>query len=94
MQETKRRVIAQRIVCQGGCSGATGEKSSGSASRMAERGGAQTRSPEIHAALNQRMCGPLQCSQGSGGELGSGSQWLENITDFNQYRSLVQWAVR
>lgn len=24
----------------------------------------------------------------------TGSQWLGNITDFNQHRSLVEWAVR
>jgi hypothetical protein len=24
----------------------------------------------------------------------SGSQWLGNITHFNQYRSLVEWAAR
>ena len=24
----------------------------------------------------------------------TGSQWLGNITEFNQYKSLVEWAVR
>jgi hypothetical protein len=24
----------------------------------------------------------------------AGSQWLGNITDFKQYRSLVEWAAR
>ncbi|HET6217352.1 MAG TPA: (2Fe-2S) ferredoxin domain-containing protein [Acidobacteriaceae bacterium] len=94
MLETKRRVIGQMIVCQGCCCGSTHKD--------------RPEVPVEWLKAEWRRLGLLKRVQLSvSGCVGpcdlpnvvvvsseSGTQWLGNITHFNQYRQLVDWAAR
>ena len=92
MQETKRRVIGQLIVCKGCCCGAT------------EKGRPEV--PVDWLKEEWRRRGLLKRFQLSiSGCIGpcdhtnvvqicsdAGSVWLGHLTHFNQYRDLLEWA--
>lgn len=94
MLETKRRVIGQMIVCQGCCCGAIYKD--------------RPEVPVEWLKDEWRRCGLLKRFQLTvSGCVGpcdvanvvvvhseTGSEWLGKITHFDQYRSLVEWAVR
>ena len=94
MLDTKRRVIGQIVICQGCCCGATHKD--------------RPEVPVAWLKEEWRGRGLLKCVQLSvSGCVGpcdmpnvvvvnsdSGSQWLGNITEFDQYSALVDWATR
>lgn len=94
MLETKRRVIGQMIVCQGCCCGATHKQ-------RPEVPAAWLKDEWRRRGLLKRFqltvsgcVGPCDVPNVVVVNSDAGSQWLGNITDFNQYQSLVEWAVR
>ena len=94
MLETKRRVIGQLVVCQGCCCGATEkdrpEVPAGWLKEEWRRRGLLKR-----FQLSISGCvGPCDVPNVVVVNSEAGSQWLGNVTDFNQYRSLVEWAAR
>ena len=94
MLETKRRVIGQMIVCQGCCCGAT-HKDRPEVPVEWLKDEWRKRGLLKRFQLTVSGCvGP--CDVPNVVEINSdaGSHWLGNITDFNQYRSLVDWAAR
>jgi cobaltochelatase CobN len=94
MLETKRRVIGQLIVCQGCCCGATAKDRP---SVPVEWLKAEWRKRGLlkRVQLSVSGCvGPCDIPNVVVVNSESGSQWLGNITGFDQYRSLVEWAAR
>jgi predicted metal-binding protein len=94
MLETKRRVIGQLIVCQGCCCGAT-QKDRPPVPVDWLKDEWRRRGLLKRVQLSISGCvGPCDTPNVVVVNSDSGSQWLGNITDFNQYRSLVDWAAR
>jgi cobaltochelatase CobN len=94
MLETKRRVIGQMIVCRGCCCGAT-EKGRPEVPVDWLKGEWRRRGLLKRFQLSISGCiGPCDVPNVVEVSSETGSQWLGNITDFNQYRSLLEWAVR
>jgi hypothetical protein len=94
MLETKRRVIGQMIVCQGCCCGAT-QKARPAVPVEWLKAEWRTRGLLKRVQLSVSGCvGPCDLPNVVVVNSESGTQWLGNITEFNQYRSLVDWAAR
>lgn len=90
--ETKRRVIGQMIVCLGCCCGAT-EKGRPEVPADWLREEWRRRGLLKRLQLTISGCvGPCDVPNVVVIHSGAGSHWLGNITDFDQYRSLVEWA--
>jgi len=94
MLETKRRVIGQLIVCQGCCCGAIHKDRPEVPAEWLKdewrRRGLLKRFQLTTVAVSAHATFPNVVEINSE----DGSQWLGNITHFNQYRSLVEWARR
>ena len=93
MLETKRRVIAQMIVCRGCCCGATNK---GRPEVPAEWLKEEWRRRGLLKRFQLTISGCVgPCDLPNVVQINSaaGSQWLGNITQLHQYRSLVEWAV-
>ena len=94
MLETKRRVIGQMTVCQGCCCGAT-EKDRPAVPVEWLKAEWRKRGLLKRVQLSISGCvGPCDLPNVVVVSSESGTQWLGNITDFDQYRSLVDWAAR
>jgi cobaltochelatase CobN len=94
MLETKRRVIGQLIVCQGCCCGAT-QKDRPPVPVEWLKAEWRKRGLLKRVQLSVSGCvGPCDLPNVVVVSSQSGSQWLGNITEFDQYRSLVDWAAR
>jgi cobaltochelatase CobN len=94
MLETKRRVIGQMIVCQGCCCGATQK---GRPEVPVDWLKDEWRKRGLLKRFQLSISGCIgPCDVPNVVEIASeaGSQWLGNIVDFDQYRSLLEWAVR
>lgn len=90
--ETKRRVIGQMIVCQGCCCGAT-QKGRPEVPANWLREEWRRRGLLKRMQLTISGCvGPCDVPNVVVINSAGGSQWLANITEFSQYRSLVEWA--
>jgi cobaltochelatase CobN len=93
MLETKRRVIGQVIVCQGCCCEAT-QKDRPEVPVEWLKDEWRRRGLLKRMQLSISGCvGPCDVPNVVVVSSETGSQWLGNITDFNQYRSLLEWAV-
>jgi hypothetical protein len=94
MLNTKRRVIGQVIVCQGCCCGAT-QKDRPAVPVEWLKAEWRRRGLLRRVQLSISGCvGPCDIPNVVVVNSDSGSQWLGNITEFNEYRLLVDWAVR
>jgi cobaltochelatase CobN len=94
MLDTKRRVIGQMTVCQGCCCGAT-DKDRPEVPIVWLKDEWRKRGLLKRVQLSISGCvGPCDFPNVVVVNSDSGSQWLGNITEFNQYRSLVDWATR
>jgi hypothetical protein len=94
MLETKRLVIAQMIVCQGCCCGAT-QKDRPAVPVDWLKNEWRKRGLLKRFQLTVSGCvGPCDVPNVVVVNSEEGSQWLGHITDFEQYRSLLEWAVR
>jgi cobaltochelatase CobN len=94
MLETKRRVIGQLIVCKGCCCGAT-EKGRPEVPVEWLKDEWRRRGLLKRFQLSISGClGPCDLPNVVAVNSETGSQWLAEITEFNQYRSLVEWAAR
>jgi cobaltochelatase CobN len=93
MLETKCRVIGRMIVCQGCCCGATHKDHPEVAVGWLKDEWRKRLLKRFQLTVSGCV-GP--CDVPNVVEINSeaGSQWLGNIAHFNQYRSLVKWAVR
>jgi len=94
MLETKRRVIGQLIVCQGCCCGATHkDRPAVPADWLKEEWRKRGLLKRFQLTISGCV-GP--CDVPNVVEITSeaGSQWLGNIKDFNEYRSLLEWAAQ
>ena len=94
MLETKRRVIGQLIVCQGCCCGATHKDRpeipvEWLKNEWRRRGLLQRFQLSISGCV-----GPCDVPNVVVVNSQAGSLWLGNITNFNQYQSLLEWAAR
>ena len=94
MLETKRRVIGQMIVCQGCCCGATHkDRPAVPADWLKEEW--RRRGLLKRFQLTVSGCvGPCDVPNVVVVHAETGSQWLGNITEFEQYRELMEWAAR
>jgi hypothetical protein len=93
MLETKRRVIGQVIVCEGCCCGAA-HKDRPPVPVEWLKDEWRRRGLLKRVQLSISGCvGPCDVPNVVVVNSEGGSQWLGNITDFSQYRSLVEWAV-
>jgi hypothetical protein len=94
MLETKRRVMGQVIVCKGCCCGAT-QKDRPAVPVEWLKAEWRKRGLLKRVQLSVSGCvGPCDLPNVVVVNSESGTQWLGNITEFNQYRSLVDWAAR
>ena len=94
MLETKRLVIGQMIVCQGCCCGAA-QKDRPAVPVEWLKAEWRKRGLLKRVQLSISGCvGPCDLPNVVVVNSESGTQWLGNITEFNQYRSLVDWAAR
>jgi len=94
MLETKRKVIGQLIVCQGCCCGAV-HKDRPAVPTEWLKDEWRKRGLLKRFQLSVSACvGPCDFPNVVVVNSASGSQWLGNISDFDQYRSLVEWAAR
>jgi cobaltochelatase CobN len=94
MLETKRLVIGQMIVCHGCCCGAT-EKNRPEVPVQWLKDEWRKRGLLKRFQLTMSGCvGPCDLPNVVVVNSETGSQWLGNITHFDQYRTLVEWAVR
>jgi hypothetical protein len=94
MLDTKRRVIGQMIVCQGCCCGATHkDRPEVPVTWLKEEWRRRGLLKRFQLSISGCV-GPCDFPNIVVVNSDSGSQWLGNITEFNQYRSLVDWAVR
>lgn len=92
--ETKRRVIAQMIVCRGCCCGAT-EKGRPEVPVDWLKDEWRRRGLLKRFQLSISGCiGPCDVPNVVAINSETGSIWLGGITHFNQYRGLLEWAVR
>jgi cobaltochelatase CobN len=94
MLETKRRVIGQLIVCQGCCCGATDKDRPAVPSESVKEEWRKHGLLKRFQLTVSGCVGPCDVPNVVVVHSESGSQWLGNITQFNQYRSLVEWACR
>ena len=94
MLETKRRVIGQMIVCQGcGCGATHKDRPEVPADWL--RSEWRRRGLPKRVQLSISGCvGPCDVPNVVVVNSETGSQWLGSITEFNQYQSLLEWAVR
>lgn len=94
MLETRRRVIGQMIVCQGCCCGATQkDRPAVPADWLKEEW--RRRGMLKRFQLTMSGCvGPCDVPNVVVLQSEAGSQWLGNITQFDQYRCLLEWAAR
>lgn len=94
MLETKRLVIGQMIVCFGCCCGATlKDRPAVPVNWLKDEW--RRRGLLKRFQLTVSGCvGPCDVPNVVVLNSESSSQWLGKITDFDQYRSLVEWAVR
>ena len=94
MLETKRRVIGQMIVCLGCCCGATQkDRPAVPVDWLKEEW--RKRGLLKRFQLTVSGCvGPCDMPNVVVVNSQTGSQWIGHITEFGQYRSLVDWAVR
>ena len=94
MLDTKRRVIGQIVVCQGCCCGATHkDRPEVPVAWLKEQW--RNRGLLKRVQLSVSGCvGPCDIPNVVVVNSDSGSQWLGNITQFNQYSALVDWATR
>jgi predicted metal-binding protein len=94
MPETKRRVIGQLIVCQGCCCGAT-QKGRPAVPADWLKDEWRKRGLLKQFQLTVSGCvGPCDIPNVVVVNSENGSQWLGSISNFDQYRSLLEWAVR
>ncbi len=94
MLETKRKVIGQMIVCCGCCCGAT-QKGRPEVPVEWLKDEWRKRGLLKRFQLTVSECvGPCDIPNVVVVNSDNGSQWLGNIGAFDQYRSLVEWAVR
>jgi hypothetical protein len=94
MPETKRRVIGQLIVCQGCCCGAT-QKGRPAVPAEWLKDEWRKRGLLKRFQLTVSGCvGPCDIPNVVVVNSENGSQWLGSISNFDQYRSLVEWAAR
>ena len=94
MLETKRRVIGQMIICQGCCCGAT-QKDRPAVPADWLKDEWRKRGLLKRFQLTISGCvGPCDVPNVVVVNSELGSQWLGHITQFDQYRSLLEWAVR
>lgn len=94
MLETKRRVIGQMIVCQGCCCGATHkDRPEVPVEWLKEEWRRRGLLKRFQLSISGCI-GPCDVPNVVAVNSEAGSVWLGNITDFNQYRSLVDWASR
>jgi cobaltochelatase CobN len=94
MLETKRRVIGQMIVCRGCCCGAT-DKGRPEVPVQWLKDEWRKRGLLKRFQLSISGCiGPCDLPNVVAVSSEAGSLWLGDLTDFNQYRSLVEWASR
>jgi hypothetical protein len=94
MLETKRRVIGQMIVCRGCCCGAA-HKDRPEVPANWLKGEWRKRGLLMRFQLTVSGCvGPCDVPNVVEIDSETGSQWLGNISHFDQNRSLVEWAVR
>ena len=94
MLETKRRVIGQLMVCQGCCCGATHkQRPEVPADWLREEWRRRGLLKRFQLSISGCL-GPCDVPNVVVVNSPDGSVWLASITEFNQYRSLVEWAVR
>jgi hypothetical protein len=94
MLDTKRRVIAQIIVCQGCCCGATHkDRPEVPVAWLKEEWRRRGLLKRVQLSISGCV-GPCDIPNVVVVNSHSGSQWLGDITEFNQYRALVDWATR
>ena len=92
--ETKRRVIAQMVVCRGCCCGAT-EKGRPEVPVDWLKEEWRRRGLLKRFQLSISGCiGPCDVPNVVAINSEAGSIWLGHITHFNQYRDLLEWAAR
>lgn len=94
MLETKRKVIGQMIVCCGCCCGATHkERPEVPVEWLKDEW--RKRGLLKRFQLTVSGCvGPCDVPNVVEVNADTGSQWLGCITNFDQYRSLVEWAAQ
>jgi hypothetical protein len=94
MLDTKRRVIGQIIVCQGCCCGATHkDRPEVPVAWLKEEWRRRGLLKRVQLSVSGCV-GPCDMPNVVVVNSDAGSQWLGNITEFNQYRALVDWATR
>jgi hypothetical protein len=94
MLETKRRVIGQVVVCQGCCCGATHkDRPAVPAEWLKDEWRKRGLLKRVQLSISGCV-GPYDIPNVVVIHSKEGSQWLGNITEFNQYLSLVEWATR
>jgi len=92
MLQTKRKVIGQLIVCQGCCCGVVHK---GRPNVPVEWLKDEWRNRGLLKRFQLSVSGcvdPCDIPNVVVVNSESGSQWMGNIRDINQYRSLVEWA--
>jgi hypothetical protein len=94
MLETKRRVIGQMIVCQGCCCGATHQDRPAVPADWLKVEWRKRGLLKRFQLTVSGCVGPCDVPNVVVVNSESVSRWMGNITDFNQYRSLVEWAAR
>lgn len=94
MLETKRRVIGQMIVCQGCCCGATHkDRPQVPVEWLKEEWRRRGLLKRFQLSISGCI-GPCDVPNVVAIASEAGSKWLGNITEFSQYRELVEWASR
>jgi hypothetical protein len=94
MLDTKRRVIAQIVVCQGCCCGATHkDRPEVPVAWLKEEWRRRGLLKRVQLSISGCV-GPCDIPNVVVVNSHSGSQWLGDITEFNQDRALVDWATR
>ena len=94
MLETKRLVIGQMIACNGSCCEAT-QKDRPEVPVEWLKDEWRKRGLLKRFQLTVSGCvGPCDVLNVVAMNSEAGSQWLGHITHFDQYRSLIEWAVR
>jgi hypothetical protein len=92
MLDTKRRVIGQVTVCQGCCCGATHkDRPVVPVAWLKEEWRRRGLLKRVQLSVSGCV-GPCDLPNVVVVNSGAGSQWLGNITNLDQYRSIVDWA--
>jgi hypothetical protein len=92
MLDTKRRVIGQVTVCQGCCCGATHkDRPVVPVAWLKEEWRRRGLLKRVQLSVSGCV-GPCDLPNVVVVNSDAGSQWLGNITNLDQYRSLVDWA--